>query len=184
MKYFGKKIDGPNTVFFVIPRAGQDIGFTVQAVLDYSDFDRLCPQPKPPKMLRRGSRKQEDDFDSPTYKVALDQWAQKKVEFVILHALKATEGLEWETVDDNNPDTWKNVAEELKDAKFTPMQITYIHNKCIEVNTLNEDKLEEARERFLAEQQDRLSENQSQKEELKTTQNGVPVSVLASNPQK
>ena len=149
MKLHGKPIEGPNVVTVVIPRSSGDLVFKAQAVLDYSDFDKLCPVPQPPTIQRPGGQKSVN-VEDPGYKEQLEKWAEKKSCWMVIKSLSVTEGLEWETVDLSDPDTWINHVEELTKAGLTPHEQSRLVNAFSEANGLSQDKIDEATRRFLA----------------------------------
>lgn len=150
MKLKGIKPTSANTKIVVIPRGdGNDLVFKVQAVLDMEPFDKLCPAPIPPTIVRK-DQSTALDVEDPKYKEKLTTWAKYKNAWMVIESLKATEDLEWETVDRSDPDTWDNYLDELKDFKLAVTEINIIMQAIAEVNGLDEDKIEEARKRFLA----------------------------------
>lgn len=149
MKLNGKKISGPNVEIIVIPRKDEDIVFKAQAVLSFDDFKKLCPQPMPPQMIKRGEGLVYDT-ENPQYKDALSLWQQMRMDWIIITSLRATPELEWEKVDFSNCDTWKLYSEELKDSGFGEYEVNRIVAGVMTANCLNETKIEEARKRFLA----------------------------------
>lgn len=149
MKLGGKKIEGPNVETIVIPRTDgrSDIVFKAQAVLDYAEFDRLCPRPTPPiKMLRGGER--QADYEDEAYKKRLNEYGLKRMAWMSLKSLEATEGLEWETVDLGNPNTWLKFEDELTDSGFSDPELQRIRNGVFTANCLNENLVELARQSF------------------------------------
>lgn len=177
MKINGRKIEGPCVEIVAFPRDGGDIVFKAQAVLDYSVFESLCPRPAPPKMRKRGSRTEVPDLEDKSFLTALEEWGRRRIDWMVLESLRATEGLEWETVDYNKPDTWKNYEEELKKSGFSPAEINILNNAALTANSLNETKLNEARDRFLRQQEEAPSNGLSQKDEHKIMPSGEPVNV-------
>lgn len=144
---------GPNIVEAVIPRPnGQAIMFKCQAVLDYSDFDTLCPVPKPPVRVYSNGR-QELDYDDAKYKEKSEKWGKFRLGFVLMRSLAATEGLEWEHAKLGDPETWLNIENEFRSLFMTDAEIRYVIECVMEANSLNEDKLDEARKSFLASRQ-------------------------------
>ena len=77
---------------------------------------------------------------------------------MILKSLEATEGLEWETVKMDDPETWLNYEKELKDSGLSPIEVGRIVGICMSANGLDERKMEAARDAFLAEQQAQVVE--------------------------
>lgn len=154
MKINGVKIEGPNIETIVIPR-GDDpenaLVFKAQSVLDFEEFDAICPRPEPPIKLLRGG-KQQPDREAPTFKEAQQIWASRRFAWTILKSLEATPELEWETVDCNKPETWGNYEQELRDAGFNLAELNMIIDGVMTANSMNTEKLDKAREAFLASQ--------------------------------
>lgn len=152
MKLKGKKISGKNIEYCIIPRSdGENIVFKCQSVMDLSDFDKLCPEPHAPLKMLPGKGKVRD-VEAPSYKVALEKRNEKRIYYITLKSLEATEELEWETVNMSDSSTWGNYETELRDSGFSNIEIMRIVNACMSANCLNEAKLEEARNSFLASQ--------------------------------
>ena len=150
MKINGRKIAGPNVEIVVIPRENEeDLVFKCQAVLDFSEFERLVPRPKPPMIQKRGEDKQKD-FSDAKYRTAIGQYAEQHTNFLMIHSLAATEGLEWERVNPSLPETWKEVSKELSEAGLSQAEIAEIVRTIQAVNGLDSDRYAEAKKRFLA----------------------------------
>ncbi len=148
MKIKGKRLESTNEVTIVLPRFnGEDIIFKAQVVLDYPNLDKLLTKPEAPSIQKRG--KQEKDYNDKGYTSKGQKNYAYRFNYMVLLSLAAPEGLEWETVDLETPDTWENWAAELKESGIPNTEIIYIFNKVQEVNSLDQDKLDEARERFL-----------------------------------
>lgn len=150
MKIKGKKIEGPGVEYVVIPRPdSEDIPFACAAVLDFDEFDKLCPMPDPPMVTRPGGI-QTPDVEDEDYQKLLSEHGEKRIDWITLKSLEATKDLEWETVNMQDPKTWKNFEEELKQAGFSFMEVIHIRNGVLSVNSFDDAKMKEARERFLA----------------------------------
>ena len=157
MKIAGKVLDGPRVETLVIPRGEDEIILKARAVLDFDDFEKLCKPPEPPMLLKRGGE-QVPRLDDKDYLKRLDDFASKKTAWMVLKSLEATEGLEWETVKMDDPDTWRNFETELKDAGFSFAEVGLILQTVTTACGLNQSKIEEATKRFLAGQAE-TSEN-------------------------
>lgn len=182
MKIHGKKIEGSNVEICVIPR-GEDkepIVFRCQAVLDIEPFDQLCPAPKAPIIMKPGGKRITDTENS-KYKYQLEQHNAKRMGYLIIKSLEATEGLEWETISLSDPDTWDNYQKELKESGFSNIEIMRIISTCMAANCLDEARLERAREDFLASQSGSNGQSYTPSEELLSIQSGVPVKDLESD---
>lgn len=149
MKMFGKTIEGANEEFIAIPRSTGDIVFMAKAVLNYDDFEKLCPTPVPPKIMRPGGATTQNTED-PKYIEALNDWAQLKTDYMIITSLRKTDGLEWDTIDYGDSSTWGNYKSELIDSGFSPVEISRIINAVSIACSLNQEKIDEATQRFLA----------------------------------
>jgi len=148
MKIAGQTIEGPKPEVVVIPRGGQDYVFKAKAVLNFDEFEKVCPTPTPPEVIRPGVGKSQDT-NSPKYQEALQAWSERRVAWMFLESLSATDGLEWESVDMMKPETWKNFEEELN-VNFTPGEVSKITEAVMTACGLNQEKIDEATKRFLA----------------------------------
>jgi hypothetical protein len=149
MKVNGKSVQPPKPVTVVIPRGDDEYVFTLQAVTDLSEADRLCPEPEPPfKMLPGGT--QLKDVTNPEYVALHQEWRQRRGHWLIITSLSATEGLEWSKVEYDKPETWAEYINELKAAGFSNIEIGALMDAVTAVNGLSQDKIDEATKRFLA----------------------------------
>ena len=149
MKMNGMKLECPNEVILVLPRQDGDLVFKAKAVTDYEEFDLILPEPKPQVRTVKGGKKQEMTTE-PEYLRAINEHNQKRMCWVFLKSLQATEGLEWETVNIADSNTWTNYVDELKASGFTAVEINRINTAVLQANCLDEEKLESARKAFLA----------------------------------
>jgi len=176
MKYKGQKLEGPAEDYIVFPRRDGDIVFCIRAILNYDECDQLDPKPEPPMRLLPGGSKgrQQANVEDPKYKVALDKWAHNRTLYMIIKSLEPSEDVEWETVNISEPASWANVDKELEDAGFTSAEVTMLIRKIMEVNGLDEDKVKNATESFLAGQAEQLSNQSSPSSEQSDTPSGGP----------
>lgn len=173
MKLKGRAISGPNYAILVIPRPDGDLVFKAQAIRDLTDFEKLCPDPKAPMKMVPGGRKIPDLQDA-DYLNEINTKAKKQSAYTVLESLKPSE-IEWDTVDIQNPDTWLNWEEDLKNAGLNYVEIQRIMYLVLEANSLDEDKLEEARARFVQREAElRLSDSSSQNNGHRIMPIGVP----------
>lgn len=149
MKIKGKKLSGPYVKTIVLPREDESIVLRAQAVLDYEEFEQLCPKPKPPEVLRPGGAKSYDVTDK-KYNKRLTEWAENQVNWMVVKSLSATEGLEWETVKVNEPDTWGNYKQEMKDSGISIAEMARVVDAVMTASGLNQAKIDEATQDFLA----------------------------------
>jgi hypothetical protein len=152
MKIKGKMPDRPTPEICVIPRpSGEDIVFRAR-LIDYNRFKELVKTPQPPLVTKAGGVKTEDYTDA-TFVNAVSRFNTLRAAYMVIESLKETDGLEWETVKDDDPDTWPNYEQELLDAGLTQNEINHIMGAVMNANSMNESRFEEARERFLRTQE-------------------------------
>jgi len=148
MKINGQVIDNSKTEILVIPKGGVDIVFEAKPVLNYDDFDKLCPEPLAPSLDRPGQSTVLDVTDK-KYLAEIDKWAKYKASWTIITSLSATSGLEWDTVELNNPETWSNWEQELR-IVFAEAEIKMILDIVWLACGLNQSKIDEATANFIA----------------------------------
>jgi len=176
MKIHGKELEGPSEEVLVIPRKGEDIVFKAKAVLNYDEFDAICPAPQPPMKMVPGGKQtaQPNDKD---FLAQLDEYAEHRSNWMILKSLSATPGLEWDTVQPDDPKTWGNFKTELAKAGLSPLEATKLMTIITKACGLNQEIIDEATERFLA---GGLAQPESESypvTEQESTPSGEPVSV-------
>lgn len=163
MKVQGRKPSGLREELLVLPREDGDYAFKFRAVSE--DFPEKRPEPA--RKLVKGAIVQ--DANDPEYRTRLDEWAVRKAHWHFLMSIAATEGLEWETVNIEQPATWANWEEELKNSGWSDAERQAIWQTYIKANFLSEDMLDEARKRFLAGPQVSLNGSLSPTTEPATT---------------
>lgn len=150
MKIAGKKVDtSPNVELIVIPRTNRDpIVFKVQAVIEYKEFEELVPRPTPRKSLKPGGDTV-DNLDDANYLAELNMFAKKQTYYMFVKSIfLGTPDIEFDLIKLTDPDSWLKFEEEFRSAGFTVGEINYVINKIMDVNTLNESKIEAARASF------------------------------------
>lgn len=173
MKINGKKPDA-NVEVCVLPRGDQDsIVFKARAVLDYAVFEKMCPEPEPSVNIYPGGRRV-SNFEDPKYLEALRLYNRKSNAWMLIQSLKATDGLEWELVKLEDPETWDLWDKDLAQSGFTPREITRIFETVFAANGLSEKRISDARASFL------LKEFQAA--ELSVSLNFAPISTASSVP--
>ena len=146
----GKKLapPKPEVVVFPQPEGEDDLVFTCEKVLDHDEFDRLAPMPKPPMIRKPGGVEYPDENDK-RYKEAVQEHGEMRVAWLLLQSTKNTEGLVWEHVRLDDPETWLSYKAELTQAGFNPYEINQLIAGVIRANNMDEERMKEARERFL-----------------------------------
>lgn len=153
MKLGNTKLGKPNVEIIIFPRSEGDIVLKARAIPDMKEFDTLCPEPKPPTRMYPGGQKAEDVKDE-GYLKEVDEHNELRVQYMVLQSLKETEELEWETVDEARPATWGNYVTELKEAGLSEFETNRVLTGVMAANGLDEERITEARSRFLASQKE------------------------------
>jgi hypothetical protein len=135
-----------NEDFIVLTRGEESIVIRARALPDMDEFLDAVTEPKPPGKLVKGDWK--DNLDDPTYKQRMEMFARQRAGFLVIHSLKPSD-IEWETVDIDDPKTWPNWEDDLKNSGFTNVECNHILQLVMDVNQLDEAKMKAARESFL-----------------------------------
>lgn len=174
MKLGGRKLSEVNIEEIFIPRKDGDLRFIAKGVNDNSDFDKLCPQPKPPIRIKPGGERVQNVEDA-AFKAANKRYADQKFAWIVIQSLRDTPDLEWEKVKLDDPNTWVLWQEEMKESGFVDAEIQRVVYGCMSANGLNEARIEEARKSFLAGMEAQKENSSSPSTELTFTPSGEPV---------
>ncbi len=147
MKFNGKKPNKGKIVHCVIPREnGESMLFTAKGIFDYAEFDKLFPEPKPAEKVTAGVMSL--DYNHPKYKERISKWVGYKTHWIVLKSLEGSPGLEWETVNMDDPETWGNYDNELREI-LLPNEVKEVSNAVMDACALTSQKVEEATQAFL-----------------------------------
>jgi hypothetical protein len=182
MRVGGVEVTGPNEDILVLPRPNGDLVFRARACVDLGSFEDRFPRPKPPGMTVRGKGYVLDEKDK-TYQENLKNWSAMHEAYMILKSLEPSD-IDWQTVDMEKPSTWTKWKQELLDSHITQVEVMRIVSLVAAVNCLDEAKLEQAREAFLAGQGSTPDESSGPDTEPENTPSGQPVNDSESNPQE
>ena len=103
----------------------------------------------------------------------LDHYAELRSTWMILKSLSATPGLEWETVKADEPETWTNFQKEFEETGISPVEASRIMNAVTTACGLDQTKIDEATERFLAGARVLPEDESSQNTELQSMLSGA-----------
>jgi hypothetical protein len=174
MKMAGVNLETPVEELLVLPRGDQNIVFKARPIVNMDDFEKLCPEPRAPIRNMRGGIAV-PNLDDPGFKREVEFYAEKRMAYIIIKSLDATEGLEWDKVNPNDSNTWMLYRKELEDANFSVMEISRIVALVLSANCLDEKKLEEARKSFLAGQLMEQARSTGRSTGTEITHSGKPV---------
>ncbi len=154
MKYKGQPIAKPKPRIIPILRDStlgpkgekidNNIYLEANVVIDFSPFEDLCPLPDPPVIDNV------PDYNDADYRLKIIERNEKKIDWVFLESIKETKDLEWETVKMEDPETWANYHDELRKIGINEIQEKAITQQVLNVNVMDEERMEEARDSFLA----------------------------------
>lgn len=150
MLYKGAKVSNNNIEYVVIPRNGYDIVFHIKPVLNEDEFEKFCEQPIPPTVVTAATGLVTKDYKDKKYLAKMEEYYEIRSAFFFLKAIESTPDLAWETVDKGKPETWVNYRKEMEDSGFTGSEISLILEAIQKVMGLNDQYLEQAKDRFLA----------------------------------
>ncbi len=171
------KIGGvdPNSLsrefLLVLPRGDTNLVFRAQGLSDMAEFTAVCPLPKAPgKLTKEGFVANTKDS---AYQVTMQQWSAKRLGFMVVKTLEPTE-IEWDTVNIDDPGTWANWENDLKNAGLSQFECNRVTALVLEANSLDDEKIEKARAVFLAGQEQVAASNSGPATEQANTSSGVP----------
>lgn len=147
----GQKLGKVRTDYAVFKRPDGDVVLHLNPIPDPSEFEKIYPQPEVPTKMGKGGAKIQR-LDDPGYLEKLKSYSEAKWAWIILQTIKDTPELEFEVVKLEDPNTWTKYREELKESGFTEGELLYLTRRILETNSLDQSKLDEARDAFLAEQ--------------------------------
>lgn len=171
MKIAGETITRElNTDVLVLPRGDDFVVVKAQAIAEMDEFEKLCIAPEAPGRLvaKKGFVKNEDD---PTYKEQMKQYGMQRIGWIVINSLL---DIEWDNVDYEVPKTWTKWETDMKDAGFSSGERNLVLGLVLTVNSLDEQKLEDARESFIQGQGAELEKSASQTDEQKSSPSGQP----------
>lgn len=172
MKVDGQEIEPLKIHYVAIPRDKGDIIFKAEPVIDYIEFDELCPKPEPPEVLKPGNIRFKDP-NNPEYKKRLDEWAERRSLWMILKSLEPS-NITWDTVNMSDPSTWIKYQDEMDASGLSKLESSKILDMVINACGLNQDRIDEATERFLANLEQPLDGVSSPVSGLRSTPSGEP----------
>lgn len=129
----------------VLPRVGKDLVFKACAV-DMDNFYKICPDPTAPNIRTRSGFG--PDLDDDTYIEQVKHHNELRFAYLSVHALVPS-GITWDVIDLEKPSTWLGWDKELREAGLSEVEMNRVMQCILSANSLDEVKLEKAREDFL-----------------------------------
>lgn len=120
--------------------------FIAEPIKDFEEFEALCPRPKPGGLMTPQGWQDGIDVESDVYKDQAVQWARQRSRYIFIKSLEPSR-IKWDKVQLSKPDTWVNIDDELKGI-LGYFEFLAVKNLVNEANSLDQDKLEAAKERF------------------------------------
>ena len=149
MKMNGITVERMKPITVVINRGKDEEPLVAicKPVISYESFNKIFPIPTPPEILLKGGTK---DFNTkdPEYLKRINEYSEAKIFYLFLESVRGS--IEWDTIKDEDPATWKNCEQEMKEAGLSSKEIEMVFDGVFEANALSEAKMEQARKSFLA----------------------------------
>ncbi len=149
MKIKGLEVPEPKPEVIVIPRGEDQFVFRAGGIGTIEKFDLACPRPEPKTRTFKDGTTQKLAHD-PKYEAELNQWSLKRLAYTVIKSLEATDGLVWETIDMDDPETYCNYSKELIASGLTESEIARIIDCVMVAVGLNQERIDEATAAFLA----------------------------------
>jgi hypothetical protein len=102
------------------------------------------------------------------YLELMDNYHNQRISWLVITSLAPT-NIQWEKVNINDPTTWNSWADELQEAGLSDLETNRVVSVVMEANSLDEKKLEEARQAFILGQEMEASESSGPQTEQATT---------------
>jgi len=148
LKINGQKLSSINTKTLKFPRPdAEPVIITLAAISNPNLFDEVIPDPEPPMIIAAGGEKV-TDFNDKEYIKKSEEKASLYPYWLIITALQATEGLEFEKVKLDDPSTWKEIDDEIFESGFNLGERSEILVWVNRLNGIDQDYVDEARKNF------------------------------------
>jgi hypothetical protein len=130
----------------VLPRVDGDLVIKAQPFDRGDEFDKMCPEPVAPSVRTKDGKKQ--DLEDKAYLDAVEKRDSLRWAFICVCSLIPSD-IEWDTVDLEKPSTWEGWIKELLEAGLSEIEVSRVQNTVMAANSLDEEKLKEARDSFV-----------------------------------
>ena len=151
MKFKGERIysNFTRTITFWL-NDSTSIDLTVRALTpeEEDELKELYKDPEPPVVTKRGGERSRD-FNDPTYKTKVQEVGRQRLNYYVIKGLTATEDLEFEDLDPDDPETFHLLDKELKEANITEAMFSKIIQAALEANQITDSAIKQAEQDFL-----------------------------------
>lgn len=166
MKIGGVELKGPNMEVIVFPRPDGNIVIKAQTVKNFKEFEALVKVPEPGGVrTKQGFQK---DYKAQSYLDALALYEKQRFAYMCIKSLEPSE-IEWEKTDISNPSTYLGWEDELNDAGLSEIEINKITLAITIANSVDERKMQAARDAFLLGLEEEESNTSGPQTELQST---------------
>lgn len=133
MKISGIEVHAKFVKEVKISREDKDFVFKLEAVGDYKEFEKVCPQPQPPVIHKRDGV-DFTDFENKDYLELMSEWSDWRISWMVINSIQ---DVLWDTVK-SDPETFGNWEQDLIAAGFSNYEIIKIKNGVLIVNGIME----------------------------------------------
>jgi len=173
MKIGGREIKGKCIETLVLPREDGDIVIKAEALEDFEEFNAIYPMPTAPKVLTRNGP--EENLKDESYRDQMNLYNIHRLAFIVIWSLEIND-IEWDTVDIEDSKTWLNYIDDFTAAGLSAIEIGRVVQLALEANSLDDKKIDQARESFLRGQQELAASSSGQNTEPQSMPSGQPAS--------
>ena len=156
MKINGITVTTPKPSVLVLPHNGRDLIIKARYVTnqELDELDKILPEPKPPtKQVVDSNGKLGPaipDLTNEKYQEQLTKYHSQRMAWVYIKSLEATENMEWDTVNINDPETWENWHTDLERSGLPASYTIHISRLVTDTQGWNSERIDEATQNFLA----------------------------------
>lgn len=145
----GERINVPFRREIRFPRVEGDIVFTAEAVSVSEHFDKHCPAIDPKIERDKDNNIVKVKVDDPKYIAAVQERNDRKFD---LQVIKSLTNVVWDTVDLEDPSSWKNWKKEALACGLSDLEVIDLVNRVFETMRPSAALIKEQKESFLAKQ--------------------------------
>lgn len=149
MKIAGKSFDIPCEDAVPIIRGDEVFNIVVKPCPPVGEFENICKRPTPP-VIKKPNEPDQVNIKDANYVAALDKYSDLKVAWMVITSIKDTPDLTFDTIDLDDQSTWMNYIDEFKSSGLSDSEINRIIKGVFSINSLDQEKIEQARKNFLA----------------------------------